>query len=181
MKFRYETDRLILQVLSTNQAEEVLRFWERNKSIFEPVESKRDEGFYSIEYMRKLLTAEQQMFMRMSQARYYIYLKEDPSEIIGCVHLYDIKGASQQSCFLGYKVDKEYQNHGYAVEAVEKCIDLFFHEVGLHRIEAYAMPNNAASIAVLKKLGFEEEGLLKQKFQINGLWEDHILFAKINK
>ena len=38
-------------------------------------------------------------------------------------------------------------------------------------------PENAASRAVLSKVGFREEGLLKRYLDVDGAWRDHLLVA----
>ncbi len=55
-----------------------------------------------------------------------------------------------------------------------------FDEEGLHRIEANIMPKNSASMKVVKKLGFYDEGLAYQYLKINGTWEDHIHMVLLN-
>jgi ribosomal-protein-alanine N-acetyltransferase len=47
-------------------------------------------------------------------------------------------------------------------EALNAIIDLGFMEMGLNRIEAVIMPENSASIKLLEKLGFHNEGILKE-------------------
>ena len=47
-------------------------------------------------------------------------------------------------------------------EALEAIIDLGFREMNLNRIDAVVMPGNSASIKLLEKLGFWNEGLLKE-------------------
>ena len=58
--------------------------------------------------------------------------------------------------------------------AVAMMVEYAFQELRLHRIEANVMPRNRASLRVLEKNGFENEGLAKRYLQINGEWEDHI-------
>ena len=55
-----------------------------------------------------------------------------------------------------------------------------FEELGLHRIEANVMPKNKASLRVLEKNHFVNEGISKYYLNINGVWEDHIHMVKIN-
>ena len=62
-------------------------------------------------------------------------------------------------------------------EAVGAVLRFAFGPLGLHRVQAGVMPRNAASIAVVKKLGFREEGLSARYLQIAGTWEDHVTFA----
>ena len=47
----------------------------------------------------------------------------------------------------------------------------------LHRVEATVRPENAASRAVLAKVGFREEGLLQRYLDVDGAWRDHLLVA----
>ena len=49
----------------------------------------------------------------------------------------------------------------------------------LHRVEAACIPGNERSIRVLEKAGFQREGLLRSYLRINGIWQDHHLFALI--
>ena len=53
-----------------------------------------------------------------------------------------------------------------------------FSQLGLHRLEANVMPRNRASLRVLEKNGYENEGLAKRYLHINGVWEDHIHMVK---
>jgi ribosomal-protein-alanine N-acetyltransferase len=48
-----------------------------------------------------------------------------------------------------------------------------FTTLKLHRVEANIMPENKASLALIRKCGFRFEGLAKRYLQINGRWSDH--------
>lgn len=89
-------------------------------------------------------------------------------------------GGAFCSAFLGYKLDKEYLNRGYMSMSVAMLIKYAFEELGLHRIEANVMPKNKASLRVLEKNHFVNEGISKYYLNINGVWEDHIHMVKIN-
>jgi ribosomal-protein-alanine N-acetyltransferase len=54
-----------------------------------------------------------------------------------------------------------------------------FATLRLHRLEAACIPTNAASIALLEKTGFTREGYAREYLCINGLWQDHLLFAQL--
>ncbi|MGH3942516.1 MAG: GNAT family N-acetyltransferase, partial [Pseudonocardiaceae bacterium] len=55
--------------------------------------------------------------------------------------------------------------------------DHVFNRVGLHRVEATVRPENKASLRVLTKLGFRDEGLLVRYLEVDGAWRDHCLLA----
>jgi [ribosomal protein S5]-alanine N-acetyltransferase len=65
-------------------------------------------------------------------------------------------------------------------EAVRRTVEIGFSEVGLHRVEANVMPSNVRSLAVVERAGFEREGYSQRYLRINGHWEDHIRFARVN-
>lgn len=69
---------------------------------------------------------------------------------------------------LGYILGRDHWGKGYAREAVSAVIDHGFGAMGFRRIYADTDPANAASIALLKSLGFTLEGHLR------GEWETHI-------
>jgi ribosomal-protein-alanine N-acetyltransferase len=54
-----------------------------------------------------------------------------------------------------------------------------FDTLGLHRLEAACLPHNDASSRVLLKAGFRREGMARRYLRINGVWQDHDLFAML--
>lgn len=70
---------------------------------------------------------------------------------------------------------------GYMSEAITAVLDYGFSQMNLHRIEAMASPSNDASIRVLEGNGFVREGLLKQHYFINDVYEDSAIYALIRK
>ena len=78
-------------------------------------------------------------------------------------------------------MDAEYRNMGYMTEALHFLVSFIFTELKLHRIEAYVNPDNNASIHLLKKLEFTEEGIAHGSAWIQGVWQDHLRFALISR
>ena len=81
------------------------------------------------------------------------------------------------SAWIGYWVDADVTGGGVASAAVALGVDHAFGTVGLHRLDATVQPDNHASQAVLAKVGFRQEGLLKRYMDVNARWRDHLLFA----
>ncbi len=69
-------------------------------------------------------------------------------------------------CLTGYELAREMQGRGYMREALRAAYAWGFETMALDRIEAQVHPDNAPSLALLKSLGFVEEGLLREA----GLW-----------
>ena len=101
--------------------------------------------------------------------------------MIGTIALNNIVYGAFWSGFLGYKLGNEYKNKGYMTEALIAFVDIAFNEYKLHRSEANIMPKNTNSKKVLVKCGFEYEGMSRKYLKINGKWEDHEYYVKLNK
>ncbi|MDQ4020242.1 MAG: GNAT family N-acetyltransferase [Actinomycetota bacterium] len=78
---------------------------------------------------------------------------------------------------LGFAVAAAHWGHGYALDAARTLIGYGFTTLGLHRISAAIGPDNAASIAIVTRLGFTEEGRLRDHVYTNGAWRDSILYS----
>jgi ribosomal-protein-alanine N-acetyltransferase len=63
--------------------------------------------------------------------------------------------------------------------AVAASVPFVFETLQLHRLEAACLPANTASIGLLRKCGFIEEGYARRYLRINGVWQDHVLFAML--
>lgn len=175
------TPRLLLSTLGEGQAAHVLDYVRRNEAFLEEWEPARGPDYYTLEAQRELLSREQANMKEGQMLKVWIYKAEEPDRIIGSVALSNIVRGVFQSCHLGYKLDGQEQANGYMTEALQAIIQYAFHEMKLHRIEANIMPRNAASMRVVSKLGFENEGLSKKYLKINGKWEDHIHMVLLNE
>lgn len=180
MKLTYETKSLFLRILDENDSEKVLDYVVRNKDFFSGFEPQRDEDFYTIDFQASQLINDLRYITDRSMLRLWIFNKGNPDKIIGQVTFYNIVPFAFLSCHVGYKSDKDNANKGVITEAVRRGIEIMFSEYGMHRIEAHVMPDNKASIRVLEKIGFINEGVSHKFLEVNGVWEDHLHFAFIN-
>jgi ribosomal-protein-alanine N-acetyltransferase len=81
------------------------------------------------------------------------------------------------SGYVGYWCDTRLTGRGVTTAAVALAVDHCFGPVGLHRLEATVRPENTASLRVLAKLGFRQEGLFRRYLDVDGEWRDHLCFA----
>ncbi|MBS1920049.1 MAG: GNAT family N-acetyltransferase [Bacteroidetes bacterium] len=89
-------------------------------------------------------------YVLYNHGRWAIYLKPQ-SEFIGWCGLKYIP--QRDEIDLGYRFKKQYWGKGYATEAAYASIQYGFNKLNLHRIIGRAMPENKASLHVLKKCG----------------------------
>jgi [ribosomal protein S5]-alanine N-acetyltransferase len=80
---------------------------------------------------------------------------------------------------IGYDLSPVYQGYGYMTEAVEAMVQHGFSRLNLHRIEALVAVENTRSLALLQRLSFQQEGLLREYFWSNGKAHDHYMLARL--
>lgn len=62
-------------------------------------------------------------------------------------------------------------------EALRAAVSYAFGDLGLHRLEANIQPENVASIALVRRLGFQKEGFSPSYLRLGGQWRDHERWA----
>lgn len=102
---------------------------------------------------------------------------ETDGRLVGQVNVSNIVTGSFRSCTVGYWVAQAVAGKGIVPTALALVSDHAMREVGLHRIEVNIRPENTASLAVVRKLGFRDEGLRERMLHIDGDWRDHRSFA----
>lgn len=98
-------------------------------------------------------------------------------DLVGQLSVSSILGGAARSASIGYWVDGRCAGRGIAPMAVAMAVDHCFRVLRLHRIEINIRPGNAASLRIVEKLGFREEGLRRDYLHIAGSWADHRSFA----
>ncbi len=115
--------------------------------------------------------------IREDQAYPFFIFNAIDHSLLGGLTLSNIRRGVAQACSLGYWIGFPYARHGYMSRAVSAAVPFVFETLNLHRLEAACLPNNQASIGLLRKCGFTEEGYARRYLRINGVWQDHLLFA----
>jgi ribosomal-protein-alanine N-acetyltransferase len=95
----------------------------------------------------------------------------------GQVTIGNVVRGSLCSAWIGYWVGSHATSGGVATSAVALAVDHCFGDAGLHRLEATVRPENVASLRVLEKLGFRQEGVFRRYLDVAGGWRDHLCFA----
>lgn len=172
MKEILTTKNLILKIPSVEDCSALKAFDKVNKAHLEKWESITD--LTEKDYQNRLLNWRKECEEEES-ARFFIFDKKNPNQIIGMCNLTQIFRGSFQACYLGYKIDHAYEGKGFMIEALQETLRFAFENLKLHRIMANYMPTNLRSANLLNRLGFEIEGYAKNYLLINNTWEDHIL------
>lgn len=91
---------------------------------------------------------------------------EHDGELVGTCGLFKWNRA-WNSCSLSCELAPAARGKGLMTEALRTSLDWGFAHMQLHRIEALVHPQNAASHALLERLGFKIEGTLREA----GFWK----------
>jgi [ribosomal protein S5]-alanine N-acetyltransferase len=97
--------------------------------------------------------------------------------LVGQMVLFGISWGSLLSVAAGYWVDRGIAGRGVAPTALALAGDHALGVMGLHRLEVNIRPENTNSLAVVRKLGFRDEGVRAAYLHIDGAWRDHRTFA----
>lgn len=111
------------------------------------------------------------------EGRLQPFVLETEGRLVGQMHLFGIAWGSLRSACVGYWVAEAAAGQGIAPFALAAACDHALRVLGLHRVEVNIRPENSASLRVVEKLGFREEGLRRHYLHIDGEWRDHRSFA----
>ena len=78
---------------------------------------------------------------------------------------------------LGYAVRADRWGTGYATDAARTLIDYGFGHLKQHRISAAIGPDNERSLAMVRRLGMQYEGRIRDHVHTNGAWRDSLLYS----
>ena len=106
-------------------------------------------------------------------------LRKSDNALVGGLTLANIRRGCAQAGSLGYWMGAPYARQGYMAAAVNAVIPFAFGTLRLHRVEAACIPGNMASLKLLEKTGFKREGVARQYLCIDGIWQDHLLYARL--
>jgi ribosomal-protein-alanine N-acetyltransferase len=151
-----ETKRLVLRRLQGTDSdalysilgdEEVTRYYD-------------DATFTQVSQANEQIEAWENGFLHRRCIRWGITRKED-GVLIGTCGYYGIHPWHLRAS-IGYELGRQFWRQGLMTEALNAIIDLGFKAMNLNRIDALVMPDNIASIRLLEKIGFKNEGLLRE-------------------
>lgn len=176
------TARLRLLPAHGDLAPETLAYFTRNAAHLARWDPPVPPDFTTEDGQRERLHKAAADAMAGTTMRWWMQSLDDPSRLIGNLGLSQIFRGVFQNAMLGYSIDAGFEGQGLMREALQAVIQYAFSpEVNLHRIQANVRIENQRSIALLQRLGFDEEGLAREYLFIDGAWRDHRMFAIRNQ
>jgi ribosomal-protein-alanine N-acetyltransferase len=166
-----ETERLRLRELLDNDS----------PSLFEMFRDDEVTRYYDVETMTDATAAEtviarmQQRYRDRTGIRWAVVDKVGGT-FLGTIGFNSINLFAHRAV-LGYELARQVWGRGFATEAVRAVVRFGHDQVGVNRIEAAVMLPNEASARVLRKVGFDEEGVLRSYGHWKGRYHDLRMFS----
>ncbi len=166
-----ESERLLLRPMNEKDAADLFEFWS-DEQVME---------YYDVLPLRDLSDAERQIrffmdsFSSRTMIRWGIEYKPD-NKIIGTCGFFSFSEENKKAG-MGYELSKAYWGAGIMSEALSLILRHIFAETDINRIEAFTDVPNTASRKLLKRLGFTEEGILRQYERCRGGLIDVVIYS----
>jgi len=182
-----ETKRLILSEIMSEEAEEYHR---QQRSALD-IPNRPPWGFgletESADQARRFILFAYNAWQKKQSLRFGVRLKPDFSgesrtdagqpSLIGMVSIFDIQ--NQYKAEIGYWLGAAYHGQGIMTEAVRAVDSHAFDTIGMGRLYAYTSGENMQSLAMLQKVGFVTEGVMRQHTMRDGKWDDSVIMGII--
>jgi len=109
-----------------------------------------------------------------------VHLKEN-NKLIGIVDIHSIDTYNRR-CYVNCTIgDRDYAGKGYDAEALKKVLGHCFNERNMHKVATTAFDFNTTWIESVKKLGFEQEGQLREHVLKKESFCDKLIFSLLKK
>lgn len=162
--------RVLLSQPAPEHEAEFLSAVERSRSLHHPwAFPPRNHGQYA-EYLERIRNGRTIGFL--------LRLRADQS-LVGVVNISEPVMGIFRSSYLGFYAFAGLDARGLMTEGLALVLDRAFDELGFHRLEANVQPANAASLALVRRLGFRQEGFSPRYLLIDGAWRDHERWAML--
>jgi [ribosomal protein S5]-alanine N-acetyltransferase len=165
------------RLLSIDDAPVLAELVQINRDFFAPWEPLRDEDYFTVEGQRAGISDSLERHQHGSCLPHVIL--DDSGNVIGRITLNNILRGPFQSGTLGIWLSSAHNGRGFATAAVREIVRVAFEEEGLHRIQVATLPHNVRSQGILERLGFVRIGMAPAYFNIEGRWQDHLLFQLV--
>ncbi|WP_026828438.1 GNAT family N-acetyltransferase [Exiguobacterium artemiae] len=154
---------------------------EHGPALFHILSNEDVTRFYGMNPLREqsdalnIIASFKQTYDTQQGIRWGIMIR-DSGTFIGTLGLNHLSLYSKKA-EIGFELDPAHWRHGYAAEAIQAVFEYAFETLELHRMGAVTFLENEASIQLLTRLGFEEEGVLRGYLFQGGTSHDGRIFS----
>ncbi len=165
-----ETPRLVLRELQPEDAAAAFEFYSDPEVV-----RYYDSPLTQLDQAREEIAHHRRRFEAGEAIRWGIVVKGEGRVAGTCG--YFARDTACRHATLSYVLARRHWNKGLMTEALEAVVRFGFERYGLHRIEAHVAVPNRGSLRLLQKLGFREEGRLRERFFVDGRFHDETMLS----
>ena len=170
-----DTEHLRLSVLRKSEGARACEYFLNNREFHRQFSQTHSDDYFTVSMQKKYLAFDCDSFLDGTLVPLWITVKGS-DKLIGRVSFFNFAYGGMMSCACGYHLDKDETGKGYMTEALRASLAFVFYEYKMHRIEAFILPENERSLALVNRLGFHYEGRRISYMHINGEYRDHEAF-----
>lgn len=175
---RQTAERILIHPWRKEDGAEWVKLRSHSRQFIEPFEPSWPPRLTLDDFERRRTRITHELAMEMNYS--FLLRRLSDKVLLGGLSLYHVRRAALQCATLSYWIGAPYARQGYMKEGLSLLETFAFEVLNLHRMEAYCLPNNYSSLALLRSAGFHDEGIALKYLRIQGEWQDHLRFAKIN-
>ncbi|MGE7093017.1 GNAT family N-acetyltransferase [Lysinibacillus sp. NPDC048646] len=170
-----ETDRLLLREIKEEDAQGIFNCFSNN----DVTRFYGQDTLESVEQAVKIVEFFSKIYTEKRGIRWGIEIKGN-SGIIGTIG-FNAWLPKHKRAEIGYEIHPDYWRNGFTTEAVTSVLSYGFEALDLTRIGAVVFIENEASNKLLTKLGFQQEGILRDYMYQNGKAHDTFVYSMLKR
>ncbi len=163
-----------LELISQSHADELFELIESNREYLKQWLPWLDNNRYfqnTIDFIK----ISQIQYERNETVQFALMYKGKVAGVVG-FHRIDWLNRSTS---IGYWLGEQYQGKGLITKSCSTVLDYSFGRMGLNRIEIRCATENLKSRAIPKRLGFKEEGLIREAEWLYDHFVDHVVYGML--
>ena len=169
-----ESKQIILRALEVSDVDKLF-IWENDRSTWKVSHTISP---YSKHVLAEYISSVSDIYTD-KQMRLIIQVRES-GEAIGTVDLFDCDFKNKKAGIGILIGDADKRGRGLASEALDLILPYCFEVLGLHQVYCNILEENAESLQLFDKFGFQKIGLKPEWVYANGAYSDEWLLHKIN-
>ena len=140
-----------------------------------------DVSNFTVPYSRHVLSeyiAQSQSDIFADRQLRLMIIRIIDGEVVGTIDLTDFS-ISHRRGEMGIAIREPYRGMGYAHEAIALFVDFAFRFLRLKQLNAHVAVDNPESLALFQHCGFEQCGILKAWWRVEGTYKDVIILQRL--